>query len=111
MIDNDCIFCAIITGNAPAVIVKRLPDAIAIRPLRPVNNGHVLIMPTIHVPDYATDPLISAGVMARASQLADDNDSNIITSRGTSATQTVMHLHLHYVPRYIGDKLPLPWDR
>lgn len=35
--------------------------------------------------------------------------ANIITSRGSAATQTVYHLHLHVVPRREGDGLGLPW--
>ena len=36
-------------------------------------------------------------------------ESNLITSIGPAATQTVPHLHLHLVPRRPGDGLPLPW--
>lgn len=36
-------------------------------------------------------------------------DFNLITSAGAAATQTVAHLHVHYVPRRTGDGLGLPW--
>jgi diadenosine tetraphosphate (Ap4A) HIT family hydrolase len=35
--------------------------------------------------------------------------ANIITSIGPAASQTVMHTHLHIVPRTEGDGLHLPW--
>jgi len=35
--------------------------------------------------------------------------ANIITSIGSAATQTVMHAHIHIVPRAEGDGLKLPW--
>ena len=37
-------------------------------------------------------------------------DYNVITSAGRAATQTVMHLHFHLVPREPGDGLMLPWS-
>jgi histidine triad (HIT) family protein len=37
-------------------------------------------------------------------------DYNLITSGGREATQTVMHAHVHYVPRRRGDGLKLPWS-
>jgi diadenosine tetraphosphate (Ap4A) HIT family hydrolase len=33
----------------------------------------------------------------------------MITSAGPAATQTIKHLHVHYVPRHAGDGLSLPW--
>jgi histidine triad (HIT) family protein len=38
------------------------------------------------------------------------NAFNLITSAGEWATQTVMHLHIHYIPRQLNDKLSLPWS-
>jgi histidine triad (HIT) family protein len=35
---------------------------------------------------------------------------NFITSAGKAATQSVMHLHIHIVPRQEGDGLLLPWS-
>jgi histidine triad (HIT) family protein len=54
--------------------------------------------------------------MDRASRLAKmitdsgTKSFNLITSQGAAATQTVMHLHLHLVPRTDGDGLKLPWS-
>ena len=36
-------------------------------------------------------------------------DYNLITSAGIPATQSVLHLHIHIVPRYENDGLHLPW--
>lgn len=105
-----CVFCAIAAGEAPATVVRSWPDAIAIRPLGPVVDGHVLIVPRVHVEDAGSDPTVTAAVMSRASELlADVPSGNLIMSRGAAATQTVPHLHVHLVPREQGDGLPLPW--
>ncbi|WP_090946775.1 nucleoside 2-deoxyribosyltransferase domain-containing protein [Nonomuraea jiangxiensis] len=106
-----CVFCAIVAGRAPASIVREWDDALAIRPLGGgVAEGHVLVVSRRHVADVGVDPLVSASVMARAAELAAGLPAaNVITSRGSAATQTVYHLHLHVVPRVEGDGLPLPW--
>lgn len=112
--DDACPFCEIIAERAEAhwiVLRDYWPDAVAIRPLRPVAPGHVLIIPKTHVPDFAADPDVSAATMRRAAELVrwSPRPMNLITSRGREATQSVFHLHLHLVPREENDGLALPW--
>lgn len=108
-----CVFCGIIAGTAPATIVKRWDDAIAFTPLNPVTLGHVLVVPLEHVPNFTTNPDVTMRTMARAAMLAREmepaGDWNLITSKGRHATQSVFHLHVHLVPRKMGDQLILPW--
>lgn len=107
---SGCPFCLIITGAAPATIVRRWWDAIAIEPLNPVVSGHVLIIPTRHVADFSEDPEVTAATMRRAAEFAaDGGPCNLITSQGVEATQSVFHLHVHLIPRRLDDKLALPW--
>lgn len=104
-----CVFCEIVAGRAPATVVKRWPDAIAILPRsRGVTAGHTLVIPRAHVSDATVDPIVTGAVAARAAELAVPA-CNIITSAGSAASQTVGHLHLHVVPRRDGDGLTLPW--
>lgn len=112
--ETGCPFCEIIAGRAPAVWIVRpdyWPDAIAIRPLNPVVEGHILIIPKRHVRDFATDPEVFAATARRAAELMHwtDRAMNVITSRGREATQSVWHLHAHLVPRAKNDGLALPW--
>ncbi|QBI56838.1 HIT family protein [Streptomonospora litoralis] len=105
-----CVFCAILAGDEPATIVREWKDAIAFTPLNPVVEGHTLVIPRVHVDSAATDPDIAAATMRRAVQLAAEAEhSNILTSIGKPATQSVFHLHVHVVPRRAGDGLMLPW--
>lgn len=109
---SDCVFCKIVMGVADATFVGSWPEAIAIRPLNPIVPGHVLVLPTTHVRDAGEDPDVTATVMRRAARLSRiilPADFNIITSAGPAATQTVFHLHVHLVPRVLGDGLALPW--
>ncbi|WP_251059428.1 MULTISPECIES: HIT family protein [unclassified Streptomyces] len=75
-----------------------------------VTEGHVMVLPRVHVHDAGTDPEVTAAVMRRAAELmAELPAANLITSKGVAATQSVFHLHVHVVPRQDGDDLPLPW--
>ena len=112
---TDCVFCQIVAGDAPATILERWPDAVAIEPLNPVVPGHVLIIPKAHVWSFVEDPTVSAAAMARAARFAGQlrmpgEGVNLITSAGEAATQTVFHLHIHLVPRELDDSVSLPWD-
>lgn len=106
-----CPFCDIVAGRAPATVVHEWSCTLAIVPLRPVVDGHTLVIPKRHVPDFAADPDVSADTMRHAAQLMrwTDRPMNVITSKGREATQSVFHLHLHLVPRAENDGLALPW--
>lgn len=109
---TDCPFCEIVAGRAPATVVQEWDDVIAIEPLNPVVDGHMLVIPKDHVRDFTTDPDVSAAAMYRAAELAQQDNRqpmNLITSKGREATQSVWHLHLHLVPRAKDDGLALPW--
>lgn len=107
---SDCPFCPDNWDNLTHVRPWRGVGITIIKPLRPVTEGHVLVIPKEHVPNAAADPLIAANVMAVAAKYVQHvGDANIITSIGSHATQTVMHTHLHVVPRSLNDGLPLPW--
>ncbi|MEU7157319.1 HIT family protein [Streptomyces chrestomyceticus] len=108
---STCVFCRIVAGAAPATVVARWNDALAIVPLGPVVPGHVLVTPAVHVADATENPVVTGAAMTRAAQYAASvgGSLNLITSKGAEATQTVFHLHIHVVPRTAGDALPLPW--
>jgi histidine triad (HIT) family protein len=104
-----CVFC---DYDQAERIRHDWPDAIVITPLNPVTEGHALIVPKAHVEDAAESPTVTAAAFARAvewSRLRAPEPFNLITSVGSLATQTVFHLHIHYVPRHAGDGLKLPW--
>ena len=113
---SPCPFCEIVAGRAPATIVRQWSDALAIVPLNPVVDGHLLVIPKMHVTGFFSDPEVSAATMKRAAEMLhgverhhEPRDHNVITSAGRAATQTVMHLHVHLVPRTHDDGLSLPW--
>jgi histidine triad (HIT) family protein len=108
MMNLECVFCRIVDGTEPVRNERRWADTMAFEPLNPVTPGHLLVIPTRHVRDFTEDPYISGRVMRRAAEIAVP-PCNLITSAGEEATQSVMHLHVHIVPRSAGDGLALPW--
>ncbi|MEU5580959.1 HIT domain-containing protein [Streptomyces huasconensis] len=106
-----CVFCEIVAGRAPASVVRKWDDALAFVPLNPVTEGHVLVVPKVHVADVGANPAVASLVEARVSELvAELPAANALTSKGGLATQTVFHYHAHVLPRRPGDGLALPWD-
>ena len=85
--------------------------AVAFEPLNPVTPGHLLIVPKDHTPDAGHNTRVFARTAHFAGQLAHESryDYNLITSSGPFASQTVYHLHIHFVPRREEDGLLLPW--
>lgn len=107
----DCPFCRIANGDPDKQILARSFGCIIFVPFNPVVSGHVLVVPEVHVEDFAQNPAISGAAMMAAAEWVGEGDYNIITSKGATATQTVRHLHLHVVPRHEADGLRLPWSR
>jgi histidine triad (HIT) family protein len=107
---TDCVFCEIVAGTAPATIVREWDDALALVPLDPVCDGHLIVIPKVHVADATTDFEVTVDTMYRALELvAEDAHANILTSIGEHATQSIFHLHIHVVTRRENDRLMLPW--
>lgn len=114
---DPCPFCDIVNdirrGTPPAGVVEEYKHSFVLIPREPVVPGHVLVIPYRHSRDFAQFMEIAANTMGDAAFFAANTDGyeecNVITSRGEAATQTVFHLHLHVVPRHLGDGLHLPW--
>jgi histidine triad (HIT) family protein len=107
-----CVFCDIVNGEAPAPkhLAEMGEHCVVFEPLSPVTPGHLLVVPKMHADNAAENPPLTGKVMLAASVMAGKFPSaNIITSIGAAATQSVAHLHLHVVPRRVGDGLHLPW--
>ncbi|OBI58841.1 HIT family protein [Mycobacterium sp. E796] len=108
-----CVFCAIVAGDAPAHRIYEDEGYLAILDIRPFTRGHTLVIPKRHTVDLTDTPPQTLADMAtigqrvaraaRTTELADA--TNIAINDGRPAFQTVMHIHLHVLPRRTGDKL------
>jgi histidine triad (HIT) family protein len=113
---DDCIFCSIIAGDAPATIVDEDEHTLAFMDIHPWTRGHALVIPREHYKDIHEIPDETlAQVMSAAKRLAkrgvdalDADGVNLLNSAGRAAWQTVFHFHVHVIPRYQDDPLELP---
>ena len=102
---NDCPFCdfeeAIVNGKLAYARYDKYP----------VSKGHILIVPKRHVSDFfntTNDEKIEFySIIDKCKSMIDELYSpdgyNIGINVGETAGQTVMHVHIHLIPRYQGD--------
>jgi histidine triad (HIT) family protein len=115
--DPDCIFCKILAGELPALIIDEDERTVAFMDIAPATRGHALVIPRAHTPDLlsieAEDLQAVALACQRLAATAKERLAaagvNLINSCGAKAWQTVFHFHIHVIPRYDGDPLRLPW--
>ena len=110
-----CIFCQIVAGRAPAEVVARSDRAVAFLTIGPLAEGHTLVVPFRHASDLTE---ISAQDTSAVWQLVHDVENrlraagladgvSLFAMSGTAAEQSILHLHVHVVPRRHGDGLDL----
>lgn len=116
--EPDCPFCEIVAReDADAREVYRDAHSVAFFPTEPATLGHTLVVPRTHCPDiWSLEPELGAHLAVTVINLAAavkramrPDGLNIIQSNGAAATQTVMHIHVHIVPRWIGDPVGRIW--
>jgi diadenosine tetraphosphate (Ap4A) HIT family hydrolase len=84
----------------------------AIMDICPVNPGHVLVIPLDHATDLAElEPGAGGALFQAAQQIAaairqstlNPDGINLLLADGEAAGQELLHVHLHVLPRYVGD--------
>jgi diadenosine tetraphosphate (Ap4A) HIT family hydrolase len=92
-------------------IIESTVDAFAILDAYPASPGHTLIIPRRHVAsafDLTVDEITSLLHLIQAARERIDRTLkptgyNVGVNVGRDAGQTVMHVHIHVIPRYPGD--------
>ena len=104
--DSNCPFCSKIKT------VAENNSVFAIRDNFPVTNGHHLIIPFRHTDNYfsmtETERTDATELIRLLKNRLEESDAtitgfNIGMNNGESAGQTVMHSHIHLIPRRKGD--------
>jgi len=112
-LSKSCIFCEIVKGDSPCTKIYEDEHVLAFLDINPVSENHTLIIPKGHYVNLYDIPeaelkhlLVSAKRIAL--QFRNDHDVqgvNVLHASGVEAQQSVLHFHLHIVPRRIGDRL------
>ncbi len=112
-VEFNCIFCAIAAQRAPAAIVYESDGALAFLDIRPIVEGHTLVIPKKHSRNLfdlddasGTSVMHATRVVARALRAAFNADGlTVLQSSERAGGQQVFHYHQHLAPRFIGDGL------
>ena len=114
---DDCIFCRIAAGEIPSKTIYEDETFRVILDLGPATKGHALILPKQHAANlYELPDETAEKVLPLAKKLAKQlreklgcDGLNLVQNNGETAGQTVMHFHMHLIPRYHGDGQKINW--
>ena len=103
----NCPFCKM----TPSRIIASNDVVYAIRDSFPVSEGHTLVLPNRHVENwFEASEEEQQAIWKLTERIKKELDRelnpagyNVGFNVGTAAGQTVMHLHLHIIPRYKDD--------
>lgn len=107
---DNCIFCDIYKNKSKRILTEN-ELAFAIYDAFPVNEGHILIIPKRHFDNFfdATNDEITAiySLLHECKEILSKKYNptgyNVGVNIGFDGGQTIMHLHVHLIPRYQGD--------
>ena len=104
--NNPCLFC-----KDPRGVSLQHELAYSARDTYPTSPGHTLVIPRRHVASFfeLTPEEVSAcmGLIQQEKKLLDaefqPDGYNIGVNVGPAAGQSILHVHIHIIPRYKGD--------
>ena len=106
--NNPCLFCNIKESD----LVKENDLAYASYDSYPVSEGHCLIIPKRHVKDYfdlSNEEIIACNDLIKEikNEIIKKDSSvkgfNIGSNAGKISGQSILHCHIHLIPRRAGD--------
>ncbi len=117
MKNDNCIFCKLANGDIPTRTLYEDQDYRVIMDASPATRGHALVIPKDHYENlYEIPEDVAAGaikVAKRVGLVMKDKlgtaGLNLVQNNGEAAGQTVMHFHMHIIPRYEDDRAMLLW--
>ena len=117
MKDDNCIFCRIANGEIPSRTIYEDDQFRVILDNGPATRGHALVLPKEHYANLYEIPAetlaAAAGVVKKVAAMEKEklgaDGMNIVQNNGLTAGQTVMHFHIHIIPRYENDGQHILW--
>lgn len=114
---DDCEFCQLIAKKVPAEVVYETENSLAFFPTEPATLGHTMVIPKRHVESFLdvqradaqdlTSTSLTVGNALRS--VLKPEGMNLIASDGAAASQSIMHVHIHLVPRWASDAVGEIW--
>ena len=108
---NECLFCKIVKKHIPALIIHEDADTVAFLDIHPRAPGHAMVIHKIHsesildLPDRNVESLFLSvkKVTAIISRALRPDGFTIGVNHGKVSGQAIDHLHIHIIPRFMGD--------
>ena len=108
----DCLFCKIARREFPAQIIHEDMHAVAFLDIDPRSAGHSVVIPKrhaetvldLHGGDIGTVFSAVRATVALLKKALNPDGFTIGVNHGAAAGQAIPHLHVHVIPRHIGDK-------
>ncbi|HEY7021240.1 MAG TPA: HIT family protein [Ktedonobacterales bacterium] len=103
MLAEDCPFCELVRGEGTAYRVAEDEHTLAFLDQRPINPGHLLVIPKQHAPDFFTlDVLFYEALMRSVKRLAVVLDAVTHPKKVgvVIAGFDVPHTHVHLIPMH-----------
>ncbi|MCX5924005.1 MAG: HIT domain-containing protein [Candidatus Dependentiae bacterium] len=103
--NQDCVFCKIISGQIPSKIIEETDDIIVIKDIQPKALVHYLIIPKKHIANIQSctqqDQALFGSMLLMAQKLsaslAGSQEFKLISNNGASVGQSVFHIHMHFL--------------
>ncbi|HSE03691.1 MAG TPA: HIT family protein [Methylomirabilota bacterium] len=114
---TDCVFCKIRDGQVPSMKVYEDEQTMAIMDINPINSGHCLVITKAHATNlFEADVVDLQAAIATAQRVAraireglKPDGLNMLQANGAAAFQSVLHYHLHLIPRWTNDGKGFDW--
>lgn len=115
MIDNNCVFCKIISGEFSSYTLYEDDDFKVIFDINPATYGHALLVTKNHYKNlFELDDTVASKALVIAKKVATVlanelkcDGFNLLQNNEEIAGQTIFHFHIHLIPRYKNDNVSL----
>jgi len=113
VMNESCNFCRVVSGENPASIVYEDGNVLAFMDLYPANFGHTLVVPREHweniydIPEKVLSDLFAVvkRISVAVKKAVGAEGISVLQFNEGASGQSVMHFHVHVIPRFRGDAI------
>lgn len=100
---SDCLFCKFVAREIEPDVVHETETTLAFRDISPQAPTHVLVVPKVHQPDFASlarhEPAVAVDLVNAVAAVAEQEGLGegyrLVFNTGALAHQAVFHVHAH----------------
>ncbi len=116
---DNCIFCKIMAGEIPSHTIYEDENCKVFLSLGAASKGHALVVPKEHYDNFYDIPEETAAeviktakkMTVKMTEKLQCDGFNLLQNNNEVAGQSVMHYHLHLIPRYKNDNVNILPDQ